>query len=237
MVGYWVKKYGDGEVDRDQHSGAGPSSVGDGGARLLSGEYGSSWPGVDDTTGHVDTTVAKAVGEARLRWIAEHSLTTALVPRERVQQRSAEKIGDREETVEVAKSCLDTRPVGIAKQRAATESDVAVSVGDAGLSWPREKWTPSASAAAAIKLVGEARPLGITKRGAVTEREVAESSSGVGPSWSRAHGSAAAVADVKSAGKDRPLRIAEQSATTEPELAESSDEVGPGCSRGCHDET
>ena len=46
-------------------------------ARLPSGGDGSSWPGADDTTRHVDTTVAKAVGEARPPGIAEHSITTA----------------------------------------------------------------------------------------------------------------------------------------------------------------
>ena len=66
--------------------------VGCGEARHPSGEDGSFWPGADDTTRHVDATVAKAVGEARPLGIAEHSVTTALVPRERVQQRLSSKL-------------------------------------------------------------------------------------------------------------------------------------------------
>ena len=78
--------------------------VGDGEARLPSGEDGSSFPGADDTNPRVDATVAKTVGEARPPGIAEHSVTTASLPRERVQQRTAEEIDDApqspEETVE-----------------------------------------------------------------------------------------------------------------------------------------
>ena len=43
-------------------------------------------------TRHVDATVAKAVGEARPPGIAEHSVATASVPRER--QSTAEQIED-----------------------------------------------------------------------------------------------------------------------------------------------
>ena len=68
--------------------------VGDGEARLPSGEDGSSWPGADDTNPRVDATVAKTVGEARPPGIAEHSVTTASLPPERVQQRTAEEIDD-----------------------------------------------------------------------------------------------------------------------------------------------
>ena len=53
-----------------------------------SGEAGSSWPGADDMPCHVGATVAKVVGEARPPGIAEHSVATTLVPRERVQQRT-----------------------------------------------------------------------------------------------------------------------------------------------------
>ena len=59
--------------------------------------------GPEQTT-RLDAPVAKAVGEVRPPGIAEHSVTTALVPRERVQQRTADKIGDvpqcRKETCE-----------------------------------------------------------------------------------------------------------------------------------------
>ena len=168
-----------GNVSRDDVKNSATTTaakpVADGGARLLSGDYGSSWPDADDTTRHVDTTVAKAVGEARPLGIAEHSVATALVPRERVQQRTAEQSEDapqfRKETVEVTKSCLETRLPGIAKQRATTESDIAVPVGEPGLSWPKDKWTPRAATAAAIEPAGEARPPGITKHCAMTEPE------------------------------------------------------------------
>ena len=69
--------------------------------------------------------------------IAEHS-----VPRERVQQRTAEQIEDApqslEKTVEVAKSGFDTRLHGIEKQSATTEFDIAVSHSGVGISWHRE---------------------------------------------------------------------------------------------------
>ena len=66
-----------------------------------------------------------------------------------------------------------------------TESDIPVSVGEAGPSWPRAKDVDSASATAAIKPAWEARPPGIAEQSATTELELAESSDEAGPSWSK----------------------------------------------------
>ena len=57
--------------------------VGDGEARLPSGDDGSSWTGADDTNCLVDVTVAKAVGEApstvsRQRWSRVDECNSAL---------------------------------------------------------------------------------------------------------------------------------------------------------------
>ena len=57
----------------------------------------------------------------------------------------------------------EARPPGIAKQSATAESDIAVSPGEAGPSWPRAKSTPSAVVTAAAMPAGEARPPGIEK--------------------------------------------------------------------------
>ena len=61
----------------------------------------------------------------------------------------------------VAKSAGEARPREIAKTRATTESELAVSAGQLGL-------------------LGEARPLG---KSATTKPELAESSGGVGRNW------------------------------------------------------
>ena len=120
--------------------------------------------------------------------------------------------------------CPDgARPPGIAKQSATTESDIAVSIGVAGTSWPRANHVDSAAVTAAVKSGGKARHPGIAKQCATTKPELAESSGGAGPSWPKASGmnSAAAAAAVKSSGEARPPGIAKYGATKESELAVS----------------
>ena len=69
-----------------------------------------------------------------------------------------------------------------------TDSDVAVSSGEAGPSWPRANDVDSAAATAAVKSAGEARPRGIASteprmnpnshcRGAVASRSLVSSGS------------------------------------------------------------
>ena len=89
-----------------------------------------------------------------------------------------------------------------------TESDIAGSSDEAGLS--RSKANGSAAAFAAVKSVGKAaRPLGIAKQSATKEHELAESSDEVGPSWSKANGmnsSAAGIIEAGTASLDRRLQ-------------------------------
>ena len=172
-------------------------------------------------TRHVDATVAEAVGEARSPGIAEHSVTTALVPRERVQQRTVELVEDTpqspEETVEAvtlvprervqqrtaARSADKARPPGIGKKSATTKSDIAVSS-------------------------DKARPARIKKGSAATDSEMAVFLGEAGPSRPRAGGSSAvdtAVATI--ADEARPPEIAKRSATTESDIAGSIGEAGP----------
>ena len=154
-----------------------------------SGEAGSSWPGSDDKTRHVDATVAEAVGEAWPPGIAEHSVATALVPREPVQQRTVEKVEDApqfpEETVEAvtlvprerlqqrtaARPADKARPPGTAKKSATTDSDIAVSLGEAGR--PRANGRNVVDTAVA-RIADEDRPPGIAKQCATKKPEHAE---------------------------------------------------------------
>ena len=64
------------------------------------------------------------------------------------------------------------------KQSATTDSDIAGSSGEAGLSWPRGNDVDSAAATAAALLAGEARPSRIVKYSVTSESEpeLAESS-------------------------------------------------------------
>ena len=115
----------------------------------------------------------------------------------------------------VAKLVGEVRPVGIAKQRATTEPDIAVFSGEAGPSWSRAKGTPSAVDTAVAMLAGEARPPGIAAQSATTEPELAESPDETGPSGSRAKGDrAAAAADAKSASEARFSRFVNHNATS-----------------------
>ena len=104
---------------------------------------GSSWPRADDMTRHVDATVAKAVGEARPPGIAEHSVATASVPRERVQQRTAEQVEDAPQFPEAVMLV----PLQQVQQRIAEKT----CVGGAGPFWPRASGMNSVAATAAVK--------------------------------------------------------------------------------------
>ena len=74
-------------------------------------------------------------------------------------------------------------PRGIAKQSTTTESDIVVSSGEAGPSWPRANDMNSAAATVAVKSAGEFRPPGIAKHSATTKPELAESSGEAGSPW------------------------------------------------------
>ena len=118
-----------------------------------------------DTADEAAAAVEVLVGEARPPAIAEHSVTNALVPRERVQQRTA-----------VPQSPEETAP------------ELAVSSGKAVSPWSTDGGTNSAAATADAMLAGETRLPGIAKLSAATKLELAKSPGGAGPSWSRAHG-------------------------------------------------
>ena len=142
-----------------------------------------------------------------------------LVCRERVQQLTAEQIGNvPRDDVEyiatatgttVARSVGDreNRPHEFEKHGTTTESRVAVSSGGVGPSWPRAKSTPSAGVTAAARLAGEAGPPGIAKQSVTTESDNAGSSD-----------------------EARPPGIGKQSATTESDNAVFFGEVGPSWS-------
>ena len=147
-------------------------------------------------------------GEARHPGIEKNSVATAVPV---VIQTVAESVGDGK-----------VRRPEFEKHSTTPESDIAVSFGESGPSWPRA----NVRSTAVVKSFGEARRPGIARRSAMTEPELAESSDEVGPSWSKANGSAAATAAFKSAGEARPLGIAKESATKKPELAETSGELG-----------
>ena len=150
------------------------------------------------TTG---TTVANPVGdgEARLPGIAKNSATTAFLS---VVPTVARSVGDGEtRPFEFAKDSATiavpvvvptvAEPVGDGKARppefqkhsTTTESNVAVSSGEAGPSWPRAKSTPSARVTAAARPAGEARPPGIAKQSATTDSEIAVSARLRAISW------------------------------------------------------
>ena len=114
------------------------------GLAVSSSEVGSSGPEERHMTRHVDATVAEAVGEARPPGIAEHNVSTAVVPRERVQQRTAEKLEDASQSLEKTVEAVTLFPrervqqrtaarPGTAKKSVTTKSDIAVSLGEAGL--------------------------------------------------------------------------------------------------------
>ena len=87
-----------------------------------------------------------------------------------------------------ARSAGGARPLVIAKHRTKAESDVAVSFGEAGPSWPRAMSTPSVVDTAVAMTAHEGRPPGITKQSATTKPENAESSGKAGSHWSRVCG-------------------------------------------------
>ena len=73
----------------------------------------------------------------------------------------------------VARLADDARPPRTAEHSATTNSDIAVSAGEAGPSWSRASGMNSAAATAAVKSAGEARPPRIAKYGAKKESELA----------------------------------------------------------------
>ena len=148
---------------------------------------------------------------------------------------------------EVANSCLDARPPGIAKQSATTEFDIAVSFGGAVPSLSRAKGRSNAVDTAVARPADKARTPGIAKKSATTEFDIAVSSDearlpgiekwsattdsdiaaffgGAVPSQPKAscRNSAGIGAVAMPAGEAQPPGNAKQSGTTKPELGGSS---------------
>ena len=135
----------------------------------------------------------------------------------------------------VAKSVGEARPLGIAKHRALTESELVKLSDYAGSSWSRARGTTSAAAAAVEKPVGGCWLLGFAEHSATTGSEFAEYSveGEAVSSWSgeKCTIGAADTAVAKSAGGGRLLRIAQYNVRSESELAKSSDEAGSSRTR------
>ena len=167
---------------------------------------------------------AEQVGDARQ--FREKTVDEELpVPPERVQQLTAEEIGN---VLRVDKMCSapatattvarsvrdgETRLPELEKDSTTTDSDTAVSSGEAGPSWPKASSVNSQRVLMELGLhgpeqveivrplqqtlsAGKARPPGIAKQSATTEPEFAERSGEVGPSWSRTDGMNNAAARV-----------------------------------------
>ena len=136
-----------------------------------------------DKTSAGDTTGAKAVGEVRL---GSPSEALGLYPLSQSLPVKLSRVGPEHSTHPVPSTqqsqCLMEK-LGLLesfKQSATTDSDIAGSSGEAGLSWPRGNDVDSAAATAAALLAGEARPSRIVKYSVTSESEpeLAESSDG-----------------------------------------------------------
>ena len=109
-------------------------------------------PRADGMTCHVGATVVIVVGEVWPFGIAKHSVTTTSVPRERVQQRTAEHVEDAPQAPEETVEAVTLVP----RERLKQLTDMAVSFGGAGPWWPRAMGRPA----------DFARPPGIAKKSA-----------------------------------------------------------------------
>ena len=144
-----------------------------------------------------------------------------LVPRERVQQLTAEQIGN--------------VPRGDAKYSAtATRTTVAkLGGGETTPEFPKDSATTAnpvvVSSVAESVGDGKVRPPEFAKHNTTTESKVAERSGGAGPTWPRAKStpSAGVTAAARTAGEARPPGIAKQSASLDSDIAGSSDEARP----------
>ena len=148
-------------------------------------------------TRHTDATVAWAIGEARPTGIAKHSVTTALVPRERVQQRTA-----RSSAVDAVGRLAEKSPASWCRKEECHDrvrhrsvlwwswaswdpkgSDIAVSFGEAGPSWPKANGRNSTATTTAFLSAGKARAPEFDKHCTTTESKVAVSLCEAGLSW------------------------------------------------------
>ena len=115
---------------------------------------------------HVDATVAKVVGEAPHLGIAEHS-----VPRERVQQRTAEQDDYVPQFLEEIVEGVTLVPRERVQQRTAEQVEDA----------PQSRKETIEVAKSGF----DTRPRGIEKQSVTTEFDIAVTLSGVGISWPR----------------------------------------------------
>ena len=121
----------------------------------------------------------------------------------------------------VAESVAETQPLEIAKNRATTETELAVSAGAAGSSGLGKQDTTVDAVTAVAKSVCEARPLEIAKHSTFTESELAVSSREAGDTTS-----AAATTATQSVAEAQPSEIAMHSATSPGEAGSSGSRAG-----------